>query len=116
MLHTSKFRLDAADARASETQTLGLPSLKFNAAYTRLSDVPSQAFVLPANAFGPGLPAVERERDAVADDPGQLYAPRDSAAAALFTGGKISGAIDAAQENAIASEFDLKKRQGGRDL
>ena len=107
-LHTSRFKLDAADARASETQTLGLPSVKFNAAYTRLSDVPSQAFILPANAFGPGFPPSNVN---VTLSPTILnnYTLRATVQQPLFTGGKISGAVDAAKENAIASEFDLKK-------
>ena len=55
-LRTSQFKVQAADAKASETNTLGLPTLKFNGTYTRLSDVPASAFALPANSFGPGFP------------------------------------------------------------
>jgi outer membrane protein TolC len=107
-LHVSHFRLEAADARADEMRALGLPSAKFNGAYTRLSDVPPQAVVLPANSFGPGFPP---SNVAMTLSPTILnnYTLRTTIQQPLFTGGKISGAIDAAQENAAASQQDLRK-------
>lgn len=108
VLHTSHFKLEAADAKASEIRTLGLPSLKFNGAYTRLSDVPPQAVTLPANSFGPGFPPSDI---AMTLSPTILnnYALRATLQQPLFTGGKISGAIDAAEEIAAASQQDLQK-------
>lgn len=108
VLHSSRFRLDAADARASEMSGAALPSLKFNAAYTRLSEVPAQGFTMPANAFGPGFPPAPVS---VVLSPTILdnYTLRATVQQPLWTGGKLSGAIDAAKENAVASEFDLKK-------
>lgn len=107
-LHTSQYKTEAADARASETRTLGLPSLKFNGAYTRLSDVPSQAIILPAGSFGPGFPP---SNVAMTFSPTILnnYALRATLQQPLFTGGKISGAIGAAEENASASQQDLRR-------
>lgn len=108
VLHTSHFKLEAADAKASEIRALGLPSLKFNGAYTRLSDVPPQAVTLPANSFGPGFPPSDI---AMTLSPTILnnYALRATLQQPLFTGGKISGAIDAAEEIAAASQQDLQK-------
>ena len=107
-LHTSQFKLEAADAKASEIRTLGLPSVKFNGTYTRLSDVPPQAIILPANSFGPGFPP---SNVAMTLSPTILnnYALRATLQQPLFTGGKISGAIDAAEEIAAASKQDLQK-------
>jgi outer membrane protein len=107
-LHTSQFRLQAADARAGEAKTLGLPSLKFNGVYSRLSDVPTQAITLPAGSFGPGFPPADV---AMTFSPTILnnYSLKATLQQPLFTGGKISGAIDAAAYNAKASEHDLQK-------
>jgi outer membrane protein len=107
-LHTSQFRLQAADARASEANTLDLPSLKFNGMYTRLSDVPNQAITLPANSFGPGFPPADV---AMTLSPTILnnYTLKATLQQPLFTGGKISGAIDVAEFNAKASQHDLQK-------
>jgi outer membrane protein len=107
-LHTSHFKLQAADAKASETRTLGLPSVKFNGAYTRLSNVPPQAVTLPANSFGPGFPP---SNIAMTLSPTILnnYSLRATLQQPLFTGGKISGAIDAAEEIAAASQQDLQR-------
>lgn len=107
-LHTSQFKLEAADAKASEIRTLGLPSVRFNGTYTRLSDVPPQAIILPANSFGPGFPP---SNVAMTLSPTILnnYALRATLQQPLFTGGKISGAIDAAEEIAAASKQDLQK-------
>jgi len=107
-LHTSQFKLQAADARADEVNTLGLPSLKFNGVYSRLSDVPTQAITLPAGSFGPGFPPADV---AMTFSPTILnnYTLKATIQQPLFTGGKISGAIDAAEYNAKASQHDLQK-------
>ncbi len=107
-LHTSQFKLQAADAKASETNALGLPSLKFNGLYTRLSNVPPEAVTLPANSFGPGFPPADV---AMTLSPTILnnYTLRATLQQPLFTGGKISGAIDAAEYNAKATVHDFQK-------
>ncbi len=107
-LHTSQFKLNAAGAKASETRTLSLPSLKFNGVYTRLSDVPPEAITLPANSFGPGFPPADV---AMTLSPTILnnYSLRATLQQPVFTGGKISGAIDAADDIAEASQQDFRK-------
>ena len=107
-LHTSQFKVSFADAKASETNTLGLPSLKFNGTYTRLSNVPPEAVTLPANSFGPGFPPSDVS---MVLSPTILnnYGLKGTLQQPLFTGGKISGAIDAAGYAAEATKEDLKK-------
>jgi outer membrane protein len=108
VLHSSHFKLEAADARASEMSGAALPSLKFNAAYTRLSEVPAQGFTMPANAFGQGFPPAPVNivlSPTILDN----YSMRATVQQPLWTGGKLSGAIDAARENAVATEFDVKR-------
>ena len=107
-LRTSQFKLLSADARASETNTLELPSLKFNGVYTRLSTVPPQAVTLLANSFGPGFPPADI---GLTLSPTILnnYSMKAILQQPLFTGGKISGQIDAAEYNAKASEQDFQK-------
>jgi outer membrane protein len=103
-LRTSQFKVTAADAKASETNTLGLPSMKFNGTYTRLSDVPPGA--LPAGSFGSGIPAKD-----IVLSPSVVnsYGLKATLQQPLFTGGKISGAVDAAEYAAKATQEDLKK-------
>ncbi len=107
-LHTSRFKTEAADAKASETNTLGLPSLKFSGVYSRLSDVPPQAIILPKNAFGPGFPPADVSMQM---SPTILnnYSLKATVQQPLWTGGKISGAIDAAEFNAKATQQDFRK-------
>jgi len=107
-LHTSQFKLDAAAARAAETNTLSLPSLKFNGVYTRLSEVPAEAVNLPANSFGPGFPPADV---ALTLSPTILdnYSLQATVQQPLFTGWKISGAIDAADYSARATEQDFRR-------
>ena len=107
-LRTSQFRVQAADAKASEVNTLGLPSLKFNGTYTRLSNVPPEAVTLPANSFGMGFPPSDVS---MVLSPTILnnYGLKGTLQQPLFTGGKISGAINAAGYTAEATKEDLKK-------
>ncbi len=107
-LHTSQFKVDAAGAKASETNTLSLPSLKFNGVYTRLSNVPPEAVNLPANSFGPGFPPSDV---ALTLSPTILdnYTVGATLQQPLFTGQKISGAIEAADYTARATEQDFRR-------
>ena len=107
-LHTSQFKVDAAGAKASETNTLALPSLKFNGVYTRLSNVPPEAVNLPANSFGPGFPPSDL---ALTLSPTILdnYSVGATLQQPLFTGQKISGAIEAADYTARATEQDFRR-------
>ncbi len=107
-LHTSQYKLDAAAARAASTNTMALPSLKFNGAYTRLSEVPPEAVNLPANSFGPGFPPSDLSltlSPTILDN----YTIQATVQQPLFTGRKISGAIEAADYTARATEQDYRK-------
>ncbi len=109
-LHTADFKRLAADAKAGETRTLALPSLKFNGAYTRLSTVPPQAVTLPANSFGRGFPPSDIS---LTLSPTILnnYAVRTTLQQPLFTGNKLSGAIRAAAYGAEAADQDYFKER-----
>jgi outer membrane protein len=114
-LRTSKFRVDAADARASEMNTLGLPSVKFTGAYTRLSDVPAGTLSIPKGLFGsiPGGPSLPPEDVNSVLSPTIMnnYTLRATVQQPLFTGGKISGASNAAEYLSQATKEDFKKDQ-----
>jgi outer membrane protein TolC len=111
-LRTSQYKVQAADAKASETNTLGLPSLKFNGTYTRLSSIDPFSLPFPTsgtlqsdgstvlfnNVLYPLAPSIVNN-----------YTLRATLQQPLFTGGKISGAIDAAEYAAKATQEDLKK-------
>ena len=112
VLRTSQFKVQAADARASEVNTLGLPSLKFNGTYTRLSPVP--ALTLPFPAYGINDPATnlvqfQTINYPLTSDIVNNYGLKATLQQPLFTGGKISGAIDAAEYAARATQEDQKK-------
>ncbi|MEW5798201.1 MAG: TolC family protein [Bacteroidota bacterium] len=100
-LRTSQFKVQAAEAKASETGTLGLPSLKFNGTYTRLSDVPASSIPNPINPAGPPFelsPTVVNN-----------YGLKATVQQPLFTGWKISGAEDAAEFASEATKQDYNK-------
>ena len=112
-LRTSQFKVDAADARASEMNTLRLPSLKVNGSYTRLSTVDPTIIPFPASG--------------IVDDPAtghvtliptlyqfganlvNSYGVKATLQQPLFTGGKISGASNAADYLSDATKEDFKK-------
>ena len=112
-LRTSQFKVDAADARASEMNTLRLPSLKVNGSYTRLSAVDPTIIPFPASG--------------IVDDPAtghvtliptlyqfganlvNSYGVKATLQQPLFTGGKISGASNAADYLSDATKEDFKK-------
>ena len=96
-LRTSQFKVNAAEAKSSETTTLGLPSLKFQGAYTRLSDIPPSAITTPFGVFE------------IAPTILNNYTLRATIQQPLFTGGKISGAQDAAEYASEATKEDFKK-------
>jgi outer membrane protein len=109
-LHTAEFKNMAAEAKASETNTLALPSLKFNGLYTRLSSVPPQAVIMPANSFGRGFPPSDIS---LTLSPTILnnYTLRATLQQPLFTGSKLSGAIQAAAFGAEATGHDYRKER-----
>jgi outer membrane protein len=107
-LRTSQFKVTAADAKASELNTLGLPSLKLNGTYTRLSDVPPSQIVLPANFIMPGVPPTD-SRATLSPTVLDNYGLKATLQQPLFTGGKISGAANAAEYLSDATKEDYKK-------
>ncbi len=96
-LRTSKFRVDAADAKASEMNTLRLPAFKFSGTYTRLSDLPPSVVTF----MGQSIPI----SPTVVDN----YGLKAIVQQPLYTGGKISGAANAAEFIADATKEDYKK-------
>ena len=113
-LRTSQFKVNAADAKASETNTMDLPSLKFNGTYTRISPVPALAFPFPvAGINDPSSNKVSfiTQNYPLTSNIVNTYGLRATLQQPLFTGGKISGAIGAAEYSAEATKEDLKKDQ-----
>jgi outer membrane protein len=85
-----------------------LPSIKFNGTYTRLSDVPPSQIVLPANFIMQGIPPTDSKAtlsQTVLDN----YGLKATMQQPLYTGGKISGAANAAEYISDATKEDFKK-------
>ena len=96
-LKSSEFKVIAADAKASESDTYGLPSLKFQGAYTRLSDIPPSQVTVFGNTFTLSPTILDN------------YTLKGTIQQPLFTGGKLSGAADAAEYSAEATKHDFGK-------
>lgn len=96
-LRTSRFKVTAADAKADESGTLGLPSLKVQGAYTRLSDIPPSAITTPFGTFE------------IAPTVLNNYTLKATVQQPLWTGGRISGAADANEALAEASRQEYSK-------
>ena len=101
-LRTSQFKVVAAEAKSSETNALGLPSLKFNGNYTRLSEVPDA--VVDLSKLGIPVPPVK-----FGDNIVNSYGLKATVQQPLFTGWKLSGAQDAAEYSAEATKEDFNK-------
>ena len=101
-LHASLMKVQYADAKSSETNTLLLPSLKFGGAYTRLSTVPSFEVDLP---LPPPAPTHFVISPSILDN----YNLRVSLQQPLFTGWKVQSAVDAADYSAQATQKDYEK-------
>jgi outer membrane protein len=112
-LRTSQFKVDAADARASEMNTLRLPSLKLNGTYTRLSTVDPTILPFPASGIvdNPAtghvtlIPTLYQFGANLVNS----YGVKATVQQPLFTGGKISGASNAADYMSDATKEDYKK-------
>ncbi len=100
-LKVSQLKVIAAEAKSGETNALGLPSLKFQGAYTRLSEVPAGSI---PNFINPALPPIVLSPSVVNN-----YTLRGTIQQPLFTGGKISGAQDAAEYASEAQKLDFTK-------
>ena len=95
-LHASQMKSAYADAKANEMSALLYPSLKVQASYTRLSEVPE--FKIPLPGFPPIFPFIPN-----------TYAARASFQQPLFTGWKLQGAADNASYQADAARNDVTK-------
>ncbi len=95
-LHSSQMKLNYADAKASEASAGLYPSLKAQASYQRLSNVP--AFTIPLPGFPVTFPVILNNYGAKAT----LQQP-------LFTGWKMQSLVDAAQYSAEATKHDFEK-------
>lgn len=111
-LKASQFKVAAAEAKSSETDALGLPSVKLNAAYTKLSTV--DPFTLNFPAFG----TLQADNKTVlfntvaaqlGDNITNNYTLRATVQQPLFTGSKISSAGDIAEYSYEASKQDFSK-------
>ena len=96
MLHASLMKAASADAKAAEMSGMLYPSLKLQASYQRLSEVPE--FKIPF----PGIPTIFPYIP-------NTYSARASFQQPLFTGGKLLGAARSAGFQAEASKGDLDK-------
>lgn len=100
-LKSSQFKVVAAEAKSGETDALGLPTLKFQGSYTRLSEVPASSI---PNFINPSLPPIVLSPSVVNN-----YGLKATVQQPLFTGGKISGAADATEYSLEAAKEDFKK-------
>lgn len=96
ILHSSLMKAEYADAKSGEAAALLYPSLKFQAAYQQLSDVPEFKIPLPGAAIS--FPVILNNYNLKAT----LQQP-------LFTGWKLQGAANSAEYNAEASRKDFSK-------
>lgn len=98
-LHSSLMKVQYADSRSSEADALLLPSVKFNGAYARLSDVPASQVSLPFLAQPITLsPSVLNN-----------YNLKVTVQQPLFTGFKLQRNADIAEYTANATQKDFEK-------
>lgn len=96
-LHSSKMKVLNAEAKLKESNSYMLPSLKFNALYTRLSDIPAAVIATPFGNF-PISPTILNN-----------YTLKLSLQQPIFTGFKLSGASNLAENSALAQKEDYNK-------
>jgi len=96
VLHASKMKSEYAGSKASEMSAMLFPSVKLQASYQHLSEVPE--FKIPF----PGVPTIFPYIP-------NTYTARASLQQPLFTGWKLQGAADNASYQAEASRSDVAK-------
>lgn len=96
-LKASQFKVVAADAKTTEAGAAGLPSLKLNAAYTKLSDLPDAVISTPFGKFPLSATITNN------------YTMRATVQQPLFTGNRISGSGDIADASLEATKQDFAK-------
>lgn len=107
-LHSSSQKVESAVAKTKEINGQRLPSLKLTAGYTRLSEVPAGEFVIPANAFGPGVPQndiVNTVSPAILN----TYTLKATVQQPLFTGFKLDNTYKSMKLSEDASQLDYSK-------
>lgn len=107
-LHSSLMRVEAADARSSETNAARLPSLKVGGSYTRLSDVPAFVATIPQDAFGTGFPPQDVSfplSQTILDN----YNLRATVQQPLFTGFRLESSASLAARSADAAAQDYSR-------
>ena len=98
LIQMSGMSVQAAEARARETATTMMPSLRFAGSYNRLSDVPAFAIDLPAQDFpANGIDIFPNIVD--------HYSARISVQQPLFTGFRLRENRNAARYNAEAERY-----------
>lgn len=111
-LKVSQSRVTQAEAKTTETDALGLPSVKLNAAYTKLSAV--DPFKLNFPAYG----TLQADNKTVlfntvaaqlGDNVTNNYTLRATVQQPLFTGNKISSASEIAEYSYEATKQDLSR-------
>lgn len=107
-VHASRMKVESASAKTSETQAVRLPSLKLSAGYTRLSDVPAGQFIIPANAFGPGVPA-NPIVNTIAPSILNTYTMKATLQQQIFTGFRLQNNFKAAELSEKASKEEFEK-------
>jgi len=95
-LHSSAMKTAYAEAKSSEASAALYPSVKVQAGYTRLSEVPG--FKIP-------LPGAAVEFPVILNN----YMAKATVSQPLFTGWRLSSAADVAGYNASAARSDLAK-------
>lgn len=99
-LRISRSRVDFADAKVGETNASALPSVKANANYTRLSDVPPFEFVSPLLPGG---------RMVISPSVLNSYNVTLTAQHPLFVGFKLDAAKNAADASLEGAEQDYSR-------
>ncbi len=94
-LHSSQMKQQYADAKAGEAAAALYPSLKAQASYQKLSDVP--AFTIPLPGFIVNFPVILNN-----------YSTRATLQQPLFTGWKLQSGANGAEYSAEASKKDVE--------
>jgi len=99
-LHSSKQKVLFAEYKLKEANSQRLPSLKFNAGYTRLSSIDPFAITIPPNY-----------KVSISPNIVDTYSLKLTLQQPLFTGFRLSGNSDLSEYNYQASIQDLSKDQ-----
>ncbi|MBS1537338.1 MAG: TolC family protein [Bacteroidetes bacterium] len=99
LVHASKAKIGAAEAKTSETSAGQLPSLTFQGGYSRLSNVEAPSFTLPGSTT----------KIPIADPVLDNIVLKLSLQQPIFTGFRLESATKIAQLTAEATRIDLLK-------